>query len=163
MNPFQWEVTCSVCGGKAMAIEPASFLSSERHIHNNPNVCREVLARKAEDLTRREEALKAKETKESCHNKKCKCVDCPLFKNRFDPLPAGMDWGREVRKVLADHKAGTILSVAYITARVMGAVNASIKNYGGWSLMVESYIYKHFDVRELVEDGECIGVPVMFE
>ena len=61
MDPFQWEETCSVCGGKAMAREPTPWDRRYKTVHTNPEVCRDVLARKAEELTKREEALKEKE------------------------------------------------------------------------------------------------------
>jgi len=55
MNPFIWPATCSICGEKGMAASGDAYMFGAAH--RDPNVCREVLATKAEKLKIREEKL----------------------------------------------------------------------------------------------------------
>lgn len=64
MNPFVCEVVCTVCGEGGMATPDTCARSWDSRYsirHSDPSVCADVLARKAEALKKREEALAAKE------------------------------------------------------------------------------------------------------
>jgi len=64
MNPYQFEVTCDVCGGEAMATSrgaAASWLEGCSVRHIDPGVCAATLARKKAELDRRETELNSKE------------------------------------------------------------------------------------------------------
>lgn len=61
MNPFQFEVCCSICGGPGVATSrgaAAEWLGSVAH--SNPAVCQQYLEQKAAGLAAREQALEDK-------------------------------------------------------------------------------------------------------
>lgn len=57
MNPYQFETTCDICGGKGMATGGGYFYGS---VHKNPNICREILQEKANKLKAKEKLLQKK-------------------------------------------------------------------------------------------------------
>lgn len=58
MNPYQVEVVCDVCGGRGMARggDAASVWLGGKLAHSDPNICRDVLKRRADALKKRETA-----------------------------------------------------------------------------------------------------------
>lgn len=63
MNPYVWETTCKICGGKGMTTSDdfANGYFGSGFAHKNPNVCRQILESKADDLKKREVKLLIKE------------------------------------------------------------------------------------------------------
>lgn len=64
MNPYQFEVTCDVCGEPGMGDSRASaaqWLAGSQVRHTDPRVCAMNLERKRLKLEKREAALKEKE------------------------------------------------------------------------------------------------------
>lgn len=64
MNPYQFEVTCDVCGEGGMGTSrcaAASWLEGCSVRHQDPGVCADNLARKKAALDRREAELTKKE------------------------------------------------------------------------------------------------------
>lgn len=76
MNPFQFPVTCTVCGGEGMGTAETAgaswFADTEIH-HSDPRVCASNLRKKKRDLERREEALKEKLQKMESMLKEMQC------------------------------------------------------------------------------------------
>lgn len=65
MNPYQFEVTCDVCGEPGMGTHrtmAAEWITGVRH--SDPGVCASNLTRRKANLDRREAALKEKEITE---------------------------------------------------------------------------------------------------
>jgi len=59
-EPTPFEVTCDICGGTGLGsirTTGASWDTNKQIVHNNPEVCRDVLARKAEALNKKEKEL----------------------------------------------------------------------------------------------------------
>ncbi len=53
MNPYVFKTTCNICGGKGMATLNGIYSG----VHINPDICRQVLQKKAEQLKKREKEL----------------------------------------------------------------------------------------------------------
>lgn len=57
MNPYQMPVTCAVCGGEGMAIPGRGHPWVDRFTHNDPETCRDNLARQKRKIEAIKERL----------------------------------------------------------------------------------------------------------
>ncbi len=55
MNPYQYDVICSVCGGPAVAKTPASWFGKNEFIHDDYRICKLYLNAKKQIVVRVEE------------------------------------------------------------------------------------------------------------